>query len=407
MKIDTKLFLGVLSLSVFIAAVPPASLADETVSLNGLQHIHAISINKSNPRQLYLATHEGLFLASSDGSVKQVSKRNDDLMGFAPHPTEPNILFASGHPPGGGNLGFLRSEDSGKSWRKLSDGVNGPVDFHAMDVSKADPKVIYGSFKSLQASRDGGGTWTIQGKPPSDVFDIAASSVDSNMVYAATRKGLMMSKDSGKTWNMGYIVMKPATMVHASVSDRLYAFIYGVGLVMTKEPSLAWKKLSTDFGDRYLVHMADDPSDPDRLYAVVDTGAVMISKDGGKTWDSFENHDKVTAEKIDRGRQLFEENCQECHGIRGVGERPDDMYAEDEFGFVAPPLDNSAHGWHHSDQGIVETILNGSERNERMIPWKDNLSREDAESVVTYIKSLWSFRSLACQGARHMSCMSH
>ena len=50
-------------------------------------------------------------------------------------------------------------------------------------------------------------------------------------------------------------------------------------------------------------------------------------------------------------------------------------------------------------------ILNGSSRNERMIAWKETLSRDDAEYLVAYIKSLWSFRSLACQGGRHMACM--
>jgi mono/diheme cytochrome c family protein len=42
-----------------------------------------------------------------------------------------------------------------------------------------------------------------------------------------------------------------------------------------------------------------------------------------------------------------------------------------------------------------------------MAAFKDTLSGEDVENVVAYIKSLWNFRSLACQGARHMACMGH
>ena len=37
-----------------------------------------------------------------------------DYMGFIPHPTDPSLLFASGHPAGGGNLGFIVSNDGGK-----------------------------------------------------------------------------------------------------------------------------------------------------------------------------------------------------------------------------------------------------------------------------------------------------
>ncbi|MEE8483071.1 MAG: hypothetical protein V3S46_00605, partial [Nitrospinota bacterium] len=72
----------------------------------------------------------------------------------------------------------------------------------------------------------------------------------------------------------------------------------------------------------------------------------------------------------------------------------------------APALDDSAHAWHHSDQNVIETILEGSQQEDsRMVAWKETLSKTDAKNVLTYMKSLWSLRSLACQGSRHMACM--
>src|SRR3546814_20068354 len=84
-------------------------------------------------------------------------------MGFPPNPTDPDLLYASGHPAGGGNLGFIVSRDGGKSWSKLANGAGGPVDFHQMDVSKSDPAVVYGAFGDLQQSADGGRRWTAAG----------------------------------------------------------------------------------------------------------------------------------------------------------------------------------------------------------------------------------------------------
>lgn len=89
-------------------------------------------------------------------------------------------------------------------------------------------------------------------------------------------------------------------------------------------------------------------------------------------------------------------------GGKGVGERPKDRHARDEHGFVAPPLDDSAHGWHHSDANLAQTIMTGSSRNPRMMAFKDTVPETDTRNLVAYIKSLWSPRSLACQGARHM-----
>ena len=43
-----------------------------------------------------------------------------------------------------------------------------------------------------------------------------------------------------------------------------------------------------------------------------------------------------------------------------------------------------------------------------MPAWRGVLTREDTLDVVAYIKSLWTpFIRDNCQGAKHMSCMSH
>ena len=196
-------------------------------------------------------------------------------------------------------------------------------------------------------------------------------------------------------------------MVHTAPSGRLYAFILGVGLITAKAPDLTWTTLFTDVAGRYFLHMVVDPANPERLYASVDTGAILTSGDGGKTWSSFEGSHAASAERIAKGKQVYEDTCQACHGDGGEGESPDDPFAKDEFGFKAPALNDDAHGWHHSDENLMHTILNGSQRNERMTAFKDTLSGEDVENVIAYVKSLWNFRSLACQGARHMACMGH
>jgi len=72
---------------------------------------------------------------------------------------------------------------------------------------------------------------------------------------------------------------------------------------------------------------------------------------------------------------------------------------------MAPPLNDFAHAWHHTDAGLVKTILEGSPRKSRMIAWKELLQPEDARDIVAYIKTLWSKWALDCQGPKHMQCM--
>jgi photosystem II stability/assembly factor-like uncharacterized protein len=265
-----------------IRATTVTGLAEET-------HFHGIAVDANDPARLYLATHHGLFVVGLDGQARRVSETRDDFMGFTAHPTDPSILYASGHPAGGGNLGFTLSKDGGRSWSKIANGVNGPVDFHQMDVSKADPRVIYGVYGDLQRSADGGRTWTRVAPAPDGIIALAASSTDANILYAATQGGLLRSTDGGLTWKAAHESASPATMVYVTRAGDLYAFVLGVGVVRANEKDLAWQVVNNGFGDDFVVHFAADPTDQQRLYAIVlnaktRTQRVVFSRDGGANW---------------------------------------------------------------------------------------------------------------------------
>jgi len=248
-------------------------------------HVHGLAIDRSDPGRLLIATHHGLHALRMDsGTVSPVSERRDDLMGFTPHPTDRMVLYASGHPARGGNLGFTISQDGGRTWKALSAGVGGPVDFHQMDVSKADPQVIYGIYNGLQVSGDAGRTWRRQGTAPEGLVDLAASARDSTKLFAATQRGLLVSQDGGQTWQPGHLLRRPATSVETTATGTVFAFMVGSGLIRAEEPSLSWSIVSNDFGDRYLLHLAVDPDDHTRLFAATQRNELMASRDGGRTW---------------------------------------------------------------------------------------------------------------------------
>lgn len=263
------------------------SVGAQTMALAELSkktHIHGMAVDPGDGSRLYIATHHGFFVVSPDGQATRISRDTNDYMGFTPHPTDPSVLFASGHPAGGGNLGFIVSNDGGQNWRQLSTGVRGPVDFHQMDVSKADADVVYGAFGGLQVSHDGGKSWKVTGPLPDGLIDLAASSVATDRLYAATKGGLLYSNDAGGTWRPAHLRVSAATMVQTGHEGEVYAFIAGLGLVRTQEPELRWDYVSKSFGDRYLIHLAVDPGDPRRLYVVTNDKQVLVSEDGGTNW---------------------------------------------------------------------------------------------------------------------------
>jgi photosystem II stability/assembly factor-like uncharacterized protein len=288
----TYLVLGVIVLAaaVFVAN-RSLSVGETTVSaLSEETHFHGIAVDPRDPERLYLATHNGVFTVGPDSVARQVSRTEDDFMGFMPHPSDPDVLYASGHPEGGGNLGFIVSRDGGRSWSRLAGGVGGPVDFHQMDISKADPSVIYGIHGDLQKSTDGGRNWSRVGPPPAGIIGLAASSTDVDRLYAATQGGLTVSTDGGRRWQSAPGLRQPVTMVHVTPEGTVYAFVAGSGLMRANEPYLDWTTLSNGFGGAYVLHLAAGAAgEKSALYVVTldpetRTQALHVSRDDGRSW---------------------------------------------------------------------------------------------------------------------------
>lgn len=262
------------------------SLNAEELPLGEVSHIHGIGFDPSKPGSVLLATHNGVYRANPNGMAEAVSTDANDFMGFSPDPSNARRLLASGHPGQGGNMGVILSTDGGVTWQKIADGVGGPVDFHAMSVSRADPKVIYGLYGGIQVSRDGGLSWSLAGPSPERVIDLAASPIAADTVYAGTAGGLMQSADAGVTWTLIGPKGQPATLVEAMADGSVYVFFAGIGLFQLPKDGQA-VPLASDFGDRYILHLAADPIDATHLVAITGESAVLESRDGGKTWQGF------------------------------------------------------------------------------------------------------------------------
>lgn len=276
------------ALAVAAVAAAPTLAADslKVTELGGHTHIHGLAVDRQDPQQLLIATHHGLFRTGPDGKAVRISVVQD-FMGFNPHPFDPTTLYASGHPPTGGNLGFIASTDGGISWTQLSLGVNGPVDFHQMTVSPANPQRIYGAYHDLQLSDDGGKTWKVVASLPERLIDLAASAQDADMLYAATAAGLSRSQDGGRTWQP-LVEGVPITMVEVMPDGTLYAFLLGQGLVRSAEDPIDLQTVSGDWAaEQYILHFAADPTNPDRMFAATQDAQVLASTDRGVTWTTF------------------------------------------------------------------------------------------------------------------------
>lgn len=256
----------------------------ELTPVSSITHGHGLAVDAKDSSKVYIATHHGLLVLLNDKDLFAVGSKQDDYMGFSKHPIDSNTFFSSGHPATGGNIGFQRSEDGGFTWKKISDGLEGPVDFHAMAVSPANPNLIYGWFRgAIQRSIDGGKNWQ---RFPNNfvVVNLAADPKDENIVYAASPQGLMVSTDKGEQWNALMDGFVSTLAVNPKNSQSLISFSEKQRLAKSEDGGKTWTKISESFSGETLLFLAFDSLQPDTIYTLTEKNNLYKSIDGANNW---------------------------------------------------------------------------------------------------------------------------
>ena len=94
-------------------------------------------------------------------------------------------------------------------------------------------------------------------------------------------------------------------------------------------------------------------------------------------------------EKIKRGEAVYRANCASCHGPNGEA-TPGWRNPGADGKYPPPPLDGSAHAWHHSTETLEKMIRVGSPADIGGMPaWDGKLTNQQIDDVIVWIKSLW------------------
>ncbi|MBI4080226.1 MAG: hypothetical protein HY430_00465 [Candidatus Levybacteria bacterium] len=263
-----------------------AAVKQELVPADSITHGHGLSVDVADPKKVYIATHHGLMVLTNDKELYQVGDKKDDYMGFSPHPSNSKIFFSSGHPESGGNIGFQKSIDGGFTWKKVSDGVNGPVDFHAMAVSPANPNMIYGWFQgALQRSVDEGKSWEVASTTNFPVVNLSADPKNENVVYAASPQGLMVSRNKGKDWSRLLDGFVSTVTINPEDSQKMLSFSEKNGLARSNDAGKTWEKSNASFSGETPLFLSFAKQKPDIVYILTEKNSIYKSINSGMTWN--------------------------------------------------------------------------------------------------------------------------
>ncbi len=95
-------------------------------------------------------------------------------------------------------------------------------------------------------------------------------------------------------------------------------------------------------------------------------------------------------DQVDKGKSIFNTNCAICHGIDAVGAAVWRKPMADGR-YPPPPLNGTAHGWHHNLDSLRRQINQGGSKYGGWMPaFAESLEADQVDAVIAYFQSFWS-----------------
>jgi mono/diheme cytochrome c family protein len=113
-----------------------------------------------------------------------------------------------------------------------------------------------------------------------------------------------------------------------------------------------------------------------------------------------------TREQVEAGAALYAQNCATCHKPNAEG--TSDWKARDANGKLPPPpLNGTAHAWHHSLDLLRQVVRRGGIPIGGSMPaFAGKLSTQEIDAILAWVQSHWSDKIYAIWHARDLAAGS-
>ena len=260
-----------------------------------VQSIGAIALDPKNSKNVWVGTGEawtrnsvsignGVYKSTDGGETWTHAglENSERVAKIAVSPKNSQIVYAAVPGPlwsDSADRGLYKTEDGGKTWKKILKGANLSTGCTSIAIDPANPDVMLACMWDFRRK---GWEYRSGGESPT----------------APSASGLFRSTDGGNTWteitpevNKGF-PKKPygrlAVAIAPSNAKRVYCFVESPesALFVSDDGGMTWEKRDKSnwmvWRPFYFANLIVDPKNPDRVFKT--DGALIVSEDAGKSF---------------------------------------------------------------------------------------------------------------------------
>jgi len=293
---------------------------------------NTIEMHPADPNTIFaIEQSAGRVWKSTNGgqSFASVMDHSNSMYDLEFHPTNPNIIYASG------NGAMYKSTNGGNSFSEINAGpwTGDATRTMMMAVTPAAPSNVYileetgGGFNAVYFSDNEGQSWTTitdntcgcqnmlgynqnggGGQAPRDM-DIIVSPINSNIIHIAGVE-TWRTTDLGLNWIQTTFWNKPgqSDFIHADIDLLIYdnsRIVAGTdgGIYFSTDEAISWTDITSGLGIRQFYRIGASQTDTDRVSGGSQdngTGVVVsevwydwLGADGMETFIDWSNADKI------------------------------------------------------------------------------------------------------------------
>ena len=170
----------------------------------GMTDVSAVLVGPDDPRVIYAGSADGLFKTEDGGmnwkNILSMAGQKRKVNFLLVDPKDKNILYAAA------KQGVFYSVNAGRNWNRIFSGKNA-FESECVSVAVLPSGIYLGTKAGLFISKDRGRTWNKEsGKiGESPVLAISFDVNEPDYIYAACLDGVYQTRDSGKTWERIFV----------------------------------------------------------------------------------------------------------------------------------------------------------------------------------------------------------